>query len=59
MTAAQRRKGGRRRVITPEKLERAPVIIGKALTVWEAALPLKVDKTALHQALSPGAIRAN
>jgi DNA invertase Pin-like site-specific DNA recombinase len=49
--AARGRKGGRKPVITAEKLERARAIIGKGLTVREAAVRLKVGKTALYAAL--------
>ena len=40
-------------MITAEKLERARTIIGKGLTVREAAVRIKVGKTALYEALSP------
>jgi hypothetical protein len=59
VTAAQGRKGGRRPVITTENLKRAREVMGKDLTVQETAIRLKVDKTALHQALSPGSVCAN
>jgi DNA invertase Pin-like site-specific DNA recombinase len=49
--AARGRKGGRKPVVTGEKLERARVIIGKGLTVREAATRLRVGKTALYEAL--------
>lgn len=49
--ATRGRKGGRRPVITPEKLKRAREIVDKGLTVREAALRLKVGKTALYEAL--------
>lgn len=49
--AARGRKGGRKPVVTGEKLERARAIIGKGLTVREAATRLKVGKTALYEAL--------
>lgn len=49
--AARGRKGGRKPVITAEKLERARAIVGKGLTVREAAMRLKVGKTALYEAL--------
>lgn len=45
------RKGGRKPVVTAEKLKRAREIIGKGLTVREAAVQLKVGKTALYDAL--------
>ena len=57
--AARGRKGGRKPVVTAEKLERARAIIDKGLTVREAATRLKVGKTALYEALSPGPVRAN
>ena len=49
--AARGRKGGRKPVVTGEKLERARAIIGKGLTVREAATRLKIGKTALYEAL--------
>lgn len=49
--AARGRKGGRRPVIVPEKLQRAKGMIAKGLTVLEAAIRLKVGKTALYKAL--------
>ncbi len=49
--AARGRKGGRKPVVTGEKLERARVIIAKGMTVREAATRLKVGKTALYEAL--------
>jgi DNA invertase Pin-like site-specific DNA recombinase len=49
--AARGRKGGRKPVMTAEKLERARAIIGKGLTVREAATRLRVGKTALYAAL--------
>lgn len=49
--AARGRKGGRKPVVTGEKLERARTIIAKRLTVREAATRLKVGKTALYAAL--------
>lgn len=48
---ARGRKGGRKPVITSEKLKRAREIIQKGLTVREAAVRLKVGKTALYEAL--------
>ena len=48
---ARGRKGGRKPVITAEKLKRARDIIDKGLTVREAATRLKVGKTALYEAL--------
>jgi DNA invertase Pin-like site-specific DNA recombinase len=49
--AARGRKGGRKPVVTAEKLESARAIIGKGLTVREAATRLRVGKTALYAAL--------
>ena len=49
--ATRGRKGGRKPVITAEKLKRARDIVGKGLTVREAAVRLKVGKTALYEAL--------
>jgi DNA invertase Pin-like site-specific DNA recombinase len=49
--AARGRKGGRKPVIVPEKLQRAKGMIAKGLTVREAATRLKVGKTALYEAL--------
>ena len=49
--AAHGRKGGRKPVVTGEKLERARAIIRKGLTVREAATRLRVGKTALYEAL--------
>ncbi len=49
--AARGRKGGRKPVVTGEKLERARAIIAKGLTVREAATRLRVGKTALYVAL--------
>jgi DNA invertase Pin-like site-specific DNA recombinase len=48
---ARGRKGGRKPVITSEKLKRAREIIEKGLTVREAAIRLKVGKTALYEAI--------
>ena len=42
---------GRKAVVTAEKLARARAIIGKGLTVREAAIRLKVGKSALYAAL--------
>src|SRR5271166_1587224 len=49
--AVRGRKGGRKPVVTGEKLRRARSIIAKGLTVREAATRLKVGKTALYNAL--------
>jgi DNA invertase Pin-like site-specific DNA recombinase len=45
------RRGGRKPVVTGEKLERARALISKGLTVREAATRLRVGKTALYEAL--------
>lgn len=49
--AARGRKGGRKPVVVPEKLERARGMVAKGLTVREAAIRLKIGKTALYEAL--------
>jgi DNA invertase Pin-like site-specific DNA recombinase len=50
--AARGRKGGRKAVVTPDKLKRAKSFIDHGLTVREAASRLKIGKTALYSALS-------
>ena len=49
--AARDRTGGRRPVVTGKKLRRARAMLDRGLTVREAALRLKVGKTALYEAL--------
>jgi DNA invertase Pin-like site-specific DNA recombinase len=49
--AARGRKGGRKPVVVSEKLERARGMVAKGLTVREAAVRLKIGKTALYEAL--------
>ena len=49
--AARGRKGGRKPVITADKLQRAREHIANGLNVREAAIRLKVGKTALYAAL--------
>jgi DNA invertase Pin-like site-specific DNA recombinase len=49
---ARGRKGGRKPVVTPDKLARARAHLANGLTVREAAARLKVGKTALYEALS-------
>jgi DNA invertase Pin-like site-specific DNA recombinase len=49
--AARGRKGGRKPVVVPETLERARGMVAKGLTVREAAVRLKIGKTALYEAL--------
>lgn len=48
---ARGKKGGRKPVVTPDKLARAHVHLAAGLTVREAAARLKVGKTALYEAL--------
>ena len=49
--AARGRRGGRKAVITAERLARAKMLIKKGLTVREAAARIKVGKTALYEAI--------
>lgn len=49
--AARGRKGGRKPVVTADKLQRAHEHIANGLNVREAATRLKVSKTALYAAL--------
>jgi DNA invertase Pin-like site-specific DNA recombinase len=49
--AARGRKGGRKPVMTSEKLARAKALIAEGLNVREAAARVKVGKTALYEAL--------
>jgi DNA invertase Pin-like site-specific DNA recombinase len=49
--AARGRKGGRPKVMTSDKVDRARSLIEQGLTVREAAQRLKVGKTALYEAL--------
>ena len=52
LTAAARgRKGGRKRAVTADKLQRAKEHIANGLNVREAAARLKIGKTALYAAL--------
>lgn len=48
---ARGRRGGRKPVVTEEKLRRARMLIAQGLTVREAAARIKVGKTALYAAL--------
>lgn len=50
--AARGRRGGRKPVVTADKLERAKALLEKGLTVREAAVRLKIGKTALYEALN-------
>lgn len=54
---ARGRKGGRRPVVTPDKLAKAKAHLAAGLTVREAAARVKVSKTALYKALE-GSARA-
>lgn len=49
---ARGRKGGRKPVITPDKLARAKIHLAAGLTVREAAARVKVGKSALYLALA-------
>jgi DNA invertase Pin-like site-specific DNA recombinase len=51
--AARGRTGGRRPVVTGQKFRRARELVAKGLSVREAAIRLKVGKTALYEALRP------
>ncbi len=53
--AARGRRGGRRPVVTEEKLCRARTLMVQGLTVREVAARIKVGKTALYAALGAGA----
>jgi len=50
---ARGRRGGRKPVVTVEKLRRARQLMAKGLTAREAAARIKVGKTALYRALQP------
>ena len=49
--AARGRKGGRKPVVTDDKLRRARALLAQGLTVREAAGRVRVGKTALYDAL--------
>ena len=51
LTAARGRKGGRKPVVTADKLQRAREYIANGLNIREAAARLKVSKTALYVAM--------
>ena len=53
---ARGRKGGRKPVVTADKLARARIHIAAGLTVREAAARVKVGKTALYAALGEAAV---
>ena len=50
--AARSRTGGRKPVVTEDKLKRAQALVARGLTVRKAATRVKVGKTALYAALS-------
>jgi DNA invertase Pin-like site-specific DNA recombinase len=50
--AVRGRQGGRKPVVTEEKLRRAQILLPQGLTVREAAARVKVGKTALYIALA-------
>ena len=54
--ASRGRRGGRKPVVTADKLIRAQALIAKGLTVREAASRLKIGKTALYDALASNAV---
>lgn len=56
--ASRGRKGGRKPVVTADKLQRAREHIANGLNVREAATRLKVSKTALYAALQGGSSHA-
>lgn len=49
--AARGRKGGRKPVVTGDKLQKARTLLAQGLTVREVATRLKIGKTALYDAL--------
>ncbi|WP_448464221.1 helix-turn-helix domain-containing protein [Martelella sp. AMO21009] len=51
MAREKGRLGGRKPVMSPEKLAKAQQLISTGLNVREAATRLKVSKTTLYQAL--------
>jgi DNA invertase Pin-like site-specific DNA recombinase len=55
---ARGRRGGRKPVVTPEKLARAQALIAEGLNVREAAARVKVGKTALYEALVDKPVQA-
>ncbi len=52
--AARGRTGGRRPVVTDDKLRRARELVAKGLSVRDAAVRLKIGKTALYEAMRSG-----
>lgn len=57
--AARGRRGGRKPVVTSEKLQRAKEQIASGLNVREAAARLKIGKTALYSALQAASSAAS
>lgn len=55
--AARGRKGGRKPVVTPEKLEKARALVAEGLNVREAASRIKVSKSALYEAIKNAALQ--
>ena len=53
VAASRGQRGGRKPVVTADKLLRAEALIAKGLTVREVASRLKIGKTALYAALTP------
>ncbi len=49
---ARGRQGGRKPVVTEEKLRRARTLVAQGFTVREAATRIKVGKTTLYAALA-------
>ena len=52
--AARGHKGGRQHSVTDDKLRRARALLGSGLWVREIAARIKVGKTSLYEALTPG-----
>lgn len=50
--AARGRRGGRKPVVTEDKLQKARTLLAQGLNVREVATRLKIGKTALYEALS-------
>jgi len=57
--AARGRRGGRKPVVTEERLRRARTLIAQGLTVREAAARVRVGKTALYAALGAQTVNAS
>jgi DNA invertase Pin-like site-specific DNA recombinase len=57
--AVRGRKGGRKRVVDAERLARARSMVARGLTIREAAVRLKIGKTALYEALRAGNAEIN